>query len=599
MSNVSRKSVSADHPSLRTLFYRSSLDSLPVLFVLTVAVAAVVYLKNADARILLWGAIVLALSIGRFVQARRALDQNHPSQVSLIFSFALMAATGFIWGASLFLILDLNAVDWPVFALVMVLVGGTCAGVAVSSAAYVQGVLAFNGCALLCAIVFCLVLPGGGQPLLASFLLLFFFATLRLSNTARKAIIALIEREQALEQANEVIEEQRSKLETLSERHKAAAVSANSANEAKSQFLASISHDIRTPMNGVIGMLEALAETHLDPDQIEYQQVALGSATSLLRLINDILDFSKMQSGKLEIVEEPFRLRDTVDQIHMSLNELAERKQLNFNLEFDETLEPIVVSDEQRLRQVLYNLLGNAIKFTVQGEVTLRVVKSSHAERSEVIFTIEDTGIGIPADKMASLFERFSQIQDERTRNETGSGLGLSISKELIGLLGGTLEVSSTPDQGSAFSFSLPMPVGSFAKHTELRETPTTEQLRILVAEDNMTNQMVLKAMLKKLPHQTDFAKNGLEAVSKASDEYYDCIFMDMQMPMMSGAEATREIRTTSCESQSTFIVALTANADEASRKEMLDAGVDDFLTKPIRKQALLRSLNRAQSFGL
>lgn len=371
--------------------------------------------------------------------------------------------------------------------------------------------------------------------------------------------------------------------------------------EAQSHFLAEISHEIRTPLNGVLGMTEVLARTPLSEEQKTYVDTIQGSGASLLTLINDILDFSKIEAGKMELHREKVNLHILARQQLQLFRTQAEQKNLALELNISERVPEEVVIDVQRLRQILANLISNAIKFTERGSVqlSLRLEKVQH--RSMLVFRVRDTGIGIPAKDQEGLFSLYHQIEPQRHGGSSGTGLGLAICQQLVTLMGGGIELRSEPAKGSEFIVRVPF---DSVTGTTAEVTPMTEEtqpgLKVLVAEDNMVNQRVIEGLLNKLGHQVLVVRNGNEAINeRRKDDFdYDLILMDCEMPEVDGYDATRHIREIekSQGRKTVPIVALTAHALEEVRSRCLEAGMDDFLTKPINTRHLNRILSRLKA---
>lgn len=373
---------------------------------------------------------------------------------------------------------------------------------------------------------------------------------------------------------------------------------ADEAARIRADFLATMSHEIRTPMNGVIGMANLLRSTPLEPDQGDYVETILSSGQAMLKIINDILDLSRLRAGKMEMAPESFALRHCVEGAVNLVRPECQRKGLELILQSAPDLPDRVRGDEGRIRQVLVNLLGNAVKFTEDGSVTVSVDAEPEEDGWRVSFAVVDTGIGIPADKQSAIFESFTQADANTARRFGGSGLGLTISRQLVEVMGGRLTMSSEVGQGSCFCLSLPLgradPLADpkpSADPAPDKDTTALAGLDLLVAEDSEVNRYLLERFLEDTGMRLRFAHDGGQAVDMVVQRKPDVILMDMSMPVLSGIDATREIRRQP--GRQPVIVALTANAFEDDRQACLDAGMDDFLTKPVDRSELIECLSR------
>lgn len=362
---------------------------------------------------------------------------------------------------------------------------------------------------------------------------------------------------------------------------------ARQATRYKSEFLANMSHEIRTPMNGILGLTELTLQDATDPVQRRNLAMVQSSSRALLAIVNDILDLSKVEAGQLHLESIPFDLREQVQGAVALVAPMAREKGLALNVEIDGALAAGRQGDPYRLRQVLLNLLGNAVKFTLRGSVTVTVRPGDRAD--ELLFAVSDTGIGIPPERLAAVFESFQQVDGSISRRFGGTGLGLTIARQLAGLMGGRLWAESTPGLGSTFFLTALLPQTA-AVHAHPAGAPAapSEPLRVLLAEDNAVGQYLIATILKRRGHQVLLAVDGASAVEAALREPFDVVLMDVQMPVLDGVEATRQIRAAGC---GVRIVALTASALQGDRDRCLAAGMDSFVSKPIDARDLLAAV--------
>ena len=519
--------------------------------------------------------------------------------------------TGAGWGITSTLMFPYNEINQIVLA--FLLVGVSASGVTYASVAWVY--YGYVGLVLV-PLMLRLFYVGGDVYYALSAMTGFFLgvmimaayrmhrlsnAELRLSYRNEELINDLRQASQNLEALNDNLKEEIWHGKQIETQLQQAKEKAEKMSRAKGEFLANMSHEIRTPMNGVLGTLQLLEGTGLSHSQLEYVQTANKSAEALLAILNDILDLSKIEAGKLNFEIIPFDLREIVNDL-VTLHSLkAEQQGVMLRCQIDDNIPDMLRGDPTRIRQILVNLVSNALKFTREGEVNIHVSALTRSENCiDIKIEVKDTGIGIPRHAQSSLFKAFTQADGSTTRKYGGTGLGLAIVSQLVDMMGGELGLESEEGEGANFWFVVPLEVSrlSVRKSEQVVETPPQEALsgKILLVEDNPVNQMVAGKMLEKIGISASFAENGKQALARLQEEQYDLVLMDCQMPEMDGFEATRQMRQQkilSIRQSSMPVIAMTANVMEGDKQRCLDAGMDDYLGKPVKMDELESVIRR------
>ena len=553
--------------------------------------AAICWPYTQKSTLIGWVAFVAIGTVSRGLYVLHLQNQplkNPNRAINFLTVSAFLNGVG--WGTPLYI---LNGTEGPVVVSVLIFIlAGMAAGAVIVFASHIKVLTAFTLPMIILNALYFALAGGGYNLLLAGEMLLFLFVSASVSIRSNANYDTALRNQIAAE-------DQANKIGKMAKELEETAIAAEAASTAKSQFLANMSHEIRTPLNGVLGMTQLLETTPLNRDQAEYLKTISSSGRALLEIISDVLDISKIETGMMTLKSHPFDLHAMIKTACNTVSGTAIQKGLNLDISIDDSVPQHVVGDEQRIRQVLINLVGNAVKFTERGSVDIQIKQVGN---DRIHFSVHDTGPGLNSEQCESVFERFVQADNSATRRHGGSGLGLAISREIVTLAGGKIGVDSTPGSGSCFWFETSLSAQEDVKQADPVEdslspkNPIECTWRVLVVDDIATNRIVAKAMLERAGHTVAEAENGQNAIDLLNTEAFDVVLMDVHMPVLAGDEAIKSIRSSDAPYKNIPIFAVTADATQEQKEKLLAVGATSYTIKPVNQSVFMAEMNAVMS---